>query len=83
MYIKVCKMYHKIIFAAQQFYGGKVYKVYQVNHFHIIFMFLYFFMQKNNSLIFKQEPKKTGPNFKITKGVSTNIQFDFLNLELE
>ena len=26
-------------------------------------------------LMFKQEPKKTGPNFKITKGVSTNEDY--------
>ena len=36
-----------------------------------------------NVLIFKQEPKKTGPNFKITKGVSTKITFRrFQRLEL-
>ena len=34
--------------------------------------------------MFNQEPKKTGPNFKITKGVSTRITlWRFASLELE
>ena len=33
-------------------------------------------------VIFNQEPKKTGPNFKITKGVSTELRLDGFSLEL-